>query len=192
MPGHALNHSKLQSGWPQPFWVTMTRKLHLNTGLIKHVRCAKMSLSGLTKNSLLDRFADGKGSAAINNSWKKKNFLSSVTVGGAWFGKWLSISNYFHTLWKGVRVPGDKHFQDSTSACTPACFYRISFCSRVNVLPRTKRPECKIGKPKKPKNHIESTRCLSIRYITRQQYCWVRSGKYRNECCRCWSIHARQ
>ena len=31
-----------------------------------------------------------------------------------------------------------------------------------------------------------------IATFTRQKYCWVRSGKYRNECCRCLSIQARQ
>ena len=47
-------------------------------------------------------------------------------------------------------------------------------------VPRTKRPECKIGKSKKrQKTHRVHfmTRCLparviSIRYITRQKYCW--------------------
>ena len=29
------------------------------------------------------------------------------------------------------------------------CFYRVSFCFRVYMLPRTKRPDCKIGKTKK-------------------------------------------
>ena len=26
----------------------------------------------------------------------------------------------------------------------------------------------------------------------REKYCWVKSDKYRKECCRCLSIHARQ
>ena len=62
--------------------------------------------------------------------------------------------------------------------------------------PSVQTPECKIGKPppknKKHRVHF-MTRCLPARVIYRNtaevllKYCWVRSSKYRNECCRCLS-----